>query len=52
MITLFLCYRQKIFNHVGKHNTTKYEGTDDCSLTAVTDDLFMHSALPPATKHI
>ena len=35
--------------YVGKH---KYETTDDCSSTAVTDDLFMHSSLPPATKHI
>ena len=31
---------------------TKYEGTDDCGSTAVTDDLFMNSALPPATEHI
>ena len=30
---------------------TKYEGSDDCSSTAVTDNLFMHSSLPPATKH-
>ena len=29
---------------------TKYEGTDDCGSTAVTDDLFMHSSLPPAIK--
>ena len=31
---------------------TKYKGTDDCGSTAVSDDLFMHSSLPPATKHI
>ena len=31
---------------------TKYERTDDCSSTAVIDDPFMHSSLPPATKHI
>jgi len=30
----------------------KYEGTDDCGSTAVTDDLFMHSSLPPTAKHI
>jgi len=28
---------------------TKQE-TDNCGSTAVTDNLFMHSALPPATK--
>ena len=33
-------------------NKTKYGGADDCGSTAVTDDLFMHSSLPPATKHI
>ena len=26
------------------------EETDNCSSMSVTDDLFMHSALPPATK--
>ena len=26
------------------------EETDNCSSTSVTDDLFVHSALPPATK--
>ena len=30
---------------------TKYERTDNCGSTAVTDNLFMHSSLPPATKH-
>ena len=30
----------------------KYEETDNCGLIAVTDDLFMHSSLPPATKQI
>jgi len=29
-----------------------HEGTDDWGSTAVTDNLFMHSSLPPATKHI
>ena len=30
---------------------TKYEGTDNCGSTVVTDNLFMHSSLPPAPKH-
>ena len=33
-------------------NKTKYGGADDCGFAAITDDLFMHSSLPPATKHI
>ena len=37
------------FNYVGEH---KKKQRDDCGSTAVTDDLFMHSSLPPATKHI
>ena len=44
--SVFTLY-MKIFNHVGEHNTTKYEGTDNC---AVTDNVLMYSALPPATK--
>ena len=35
-----------------KIKEAKYEGADDCGSTAVTDDLFMHSSLLPATKHI
>jgi len=28
----------------------KYEGADNSGSTAITDDFFMHCALPPATK--
>jgi len=28
----------QFFNHVGEHKTTKYEETDDCGSTTVTDD--------------
>ena len=35
-----------------KKKTTKYEETDNCSSTSVTDYLVVHSELPPATKHI
>ena len=37
---------------VNKKKKTKYEGSDDFSSTTVTDNLFMHSLLPPAIKHI
>ena len=41
-------------NHVGEHKTKKKnfydEETDNFSSTSVTDNLFVHSALPSATK--
>ena len=39
------------FNHVGEHKTAKCEETDDCGSTAVTDDLFMHSAFITCNKN-
>ena len=47
VITLILQYNY--MKNVGEHKKTKFEGTNDC---IVTDDLLMHSSLPPATKHI
>jgi len=35
---------------VGEHKKTKYEETDNCGLTSVTDDLFVPSALLPETN--
>ena len=49
VITLFLHYNfMTFFSTVWGNINNKI--TDYCSLTAVTDNLFMHSALPPATK--
>ena len=42
VITLF--YTKLLFNQLSEHKTMKYEGTGDCGSTAVTDDLFIHSA--------
>ena len=52
LITLFLHYSiYELFNHVSEHKTTNYEGTDDCGSTAVTDNLFMHSAFTTCNKN-
>jgi len=37
-------------NFFNKTDTAKYRGAGDCGSTAVTDKLFMQSALPPAAK--
>jgi len=47
VFTLYVIF----LNHVGEHKATNYEGTDDCSSTAVTDNLFMHSAFITCNKN-
>jgi len=50
VITLFYTIYE-IFNHVGEHKTAKCKETDNCGSTAVTDNLFMHSAIITCNKN-
>ena len=46
VFTPYYTYYISFFNHVGEHNKEAY----NCSLTSVTDNLFVSSALPPYTN--